>query len=203
MNGPPSWRCQTGAGNCAMFTSAPVKELSKNAAVATVTGGCARRSLRFSIQALSASSGRSAGSRPKASAARCTLVVALVKIRKPRRCPLISSNNSAGHSGRPAATSVMPPISNCGSAPMMRRNTPSLSTSAMNSRKSLYMHQVFIRARSVWTCNKSQPCNHPALCAGPAKSSHYLCIGLCISKSCSSTRHSCISSANSSTPTAS
>ena len=40
MNGPPSWRCQTGAGNSAMFTSAPVKEFSRNAAVVTVTGGC-------------------------------------------------------------------------------------------------------------------------------------------------------------------
>src|SRR5918994_1365681 len=49
------------------------------------------------------------------------------------------SNSSAGHSGRPAATSVMPPSSICGSASTTRRSAPSLSTSAMNSRRSLYI----------------------------------------------------------------
>src|SRR5262249_35051658 len=95
--------------------------------------------LRFSIQALSASSGRNVGSMPSASAARCGLVVALVKMRKPRGKPLMPSNRSAGPSGRPAATSVTAPISKRGSAPSMRRSAPSLSTSSMNSRKSLYI----------------------------------------------------------------
>ena len=85
MNGPPSWRCQIGAGKRAISTSRPATVFSRNAAVLTVTGGCGLKVLRFSIQAFSASSGRSVGSSPSASAARCTLVVALVKMRKPRR----------------------------------------------------------------------------------------------------------------------
>ena len=44
---------------------------------------------------------------PSASAARCGLVTALVKIRKPRENPAMESNSSAGHSGMPAATSVI------------------------------------------------------------------------------------------------
>ena len=111
MNGPPSWRCQVGAGSFARSTSAPVALLSRKAASLTVTGGCGVSVLRFSIQALSASSGRSAGSRPSASAARCGWVVALLKTRKPRGKPLMLSNSTAGPSGNPAATSVMPPIS--------------------------------------------------------------------------------------------
>ena len=67
------------------------------------------------------------------------VVVALVKMRKPRGKPLMASNRSAGPSGRPAATSVTAPISKRGSAPSMRRSAPSLSTSSMNSRKSLYI----------------------------------------------------------------
>ena len=49
-----------------------------------MTGGRGLSVWRFSIHALSASSGRSVGSMPSASAARCGLVVALVKMRKPR-----------------------------------------------------------------------------------------------------------------------
>ena len=49
----------------------------------TVTGLWCLSVWRFAIQAFSASRGRSDGSSPSASAARCGLVVALVKIRKP------------------------------------------------------------------------------------------------------------------------
>src|SRR6266851_1109659 len=139
MNGPPSWRCQIGAGNLARSTSLPLTVCCRKAASLTTTGARGCSVLRFSIQALSASSGRNPGSMPSASAARCGLVVALVKMRKPRGKPLMPSNRRAGPSGRPAATSVMAPISKRGSAPSMRRSAPSLSTSSMNSRKSLYI----------------------------------------------------------------
>ena len=66
---------------------------------------------RTSIHAFSASNGLSVGSIPSARAARCTLVVAIVRIRRPFGYPLIRSNNSAGQSGSAAVTSVMPPIS--------------------------------------------------------------------------------------------
>ncbi len=138
-NGPPSWRCQTGAGNLARSTSSPLVECCRKAAFLTTTGARGCNVLRFSIQALSASSGRNFGSMPSASAARCGLVVALVKMRKPRGKPLMASNRSAGASDRPAATSVTAPISKRGSAPSMRRSAPSLSTSSMNSRRSLYI----------------------------------------------------------------
>ena len=68
---------------------------------------------------------------------RYAVVVALVKTRKPGGWPLMRSNMSAGHSAVPAATSVMPPSSNFGSAPLMRRNAPSSSTCLMKPRKSL------------------------------------------------------------------
>ena len=100
MYGPPSWRCQIGAGNLARSTSAPVMRVLEEGGVLHGHGLAAACSvLRFSIQALSASSGRSAGSSPSASAARCGLVTALVKTRKPRGKPLMSSNSSAGQSG--------------------------------------------------------------------------------------------------------
>src|SRR6516225_8723847 len=139
MKGPPSWRCQTGAGNLARSTSLPLMVRCRKAASLTAAGARCCSVLRFSIHALSASSGRNPGSMPSASAARCGLVVALVKMRKPRGKPLIPSNRRAGPSARPAATSVMAPISKRGSAPSMRRSAPSLSTSSMNSRKSLYI----------------------------------------------------------------
>src|SRR5262245_7826581 len=139
MKGPPSWRCQIGAGNLARSTSLPLTVCCRKAASLTTAGALGCSVLRFSIQALSASSGRNPGSMPSASAARCGLVVALVKMRKPRGKPLMPSNRRAGPSGRPAATSVMAPISKRGSAPSMRRSAPSLSTSPMNSRKSLYI----------------------------------------------------------------
>jgi hypothetical protein len=75
---------------------------------------------------------------PSASAARAGVVVAFVKIRKPGAEPFIRSNNKAGQSGEPAATSVIPPISNFGSALVIRRKAPSLSTNVTNSRKSRY-----------------------------------------------------------------
>src|SRR6266567_3027114 len=139
MKGPPSWRCQIGAGNLARSTSLSLIVCCKKAASLTTAGARGCSALRFSIQALSASSGRNVGSMPSASAARCGLVVALVKMRKPRGKPLMASNRSAGPSGRPAATSVTAPISKRGFAPSMRRSAPSLSTSSMNSRKSLYI----------------------------------------------------------------
>src|SRR2546429_629321 len=139
MKGPPSWRCQIGAGNLARSTSLPLTVCCKKAASLTTAGARGCSALRFSIQALSASSGRNVGSMPSASAARCGLGVALVKMRKPRGKPLMGSDRSAGPSGRPAATSVTAPISKRGSAPSMRRSAPSLSTSSMNSRKSLYI----------------------------------------------------------------
>src|SRR5882724_1431275 len=55
------------------------------------------------------------------------------------------SNSSAGHSAVPAATSVMPPSSNFGSAPLMRRSAPMSSTCLMNPRKSLYITITFSR----------------------------------------------------------
>src|SRR6202048_3900184 len=79
------------------------------------------------------------GSRPSASAARGALVTALVRMRTPCGNPLMSSNSKAGPPGCPAATSVMAPISNCGSAPSTRRSAPSCSTASMNSRRSLYI----------------------------------------------------------------
>ena len=88
-----------------------------NGAFVTSTGWCGLRVCRRCIQAFSASSGFSDGSMPSASAARCGVVVALVKTRVPGAWPLMRSNSSAGHSGVPAATSVMPPSSNFGSAP--------------------------------------------------------------------------------------
>ena len=67
------------------------------------------RPSRSAIHALSASNGLSVGSIPSAKAARCTLYVALVKIRNPVGYPFIWSNYKAGQSGSAAATSVMPP----------------------------------------------------------------------------------------------
>src|SRR5262249_55181466 len=101
MNAPPSWRCQTGAGNLARSTSLPLIACCRKAASLTTTGARGCNVLRFSIHALSASSGRNFGSMPSASAARCGLVVALVKMRKPRGKPLMASNKSAGPSDRP------------------------------------------------------------------------------------------------------
>ena len=111
MNGPPSLRCQYGAGSLSMSTLRPRMEFSMNGASLTLTGLCGFSVCRFFIQAFSASSGLSDGSMPSASAARCGVVVALVKTRKPGAKPLMRSNSSAGHSGVPAATSVMPPSS--------------------------------------------------------------------------------------------
>src|SRR5688572_16829140 len=54
----------------------------------------------------------------------------------------MESKSSAGHSGIPAATSVMPPSSNTGSAPSMRRSAPSVSTWAMNSLRSSYIGKL-------------------------------------------------------------
>src|SRR6266436_1126857 len=62
MNGPPSWRCQTGAGNLARSRSLPLIECCRKAASLTTTGARGCNVLRFSIQALSASSGRNFGS---------------------------------------------------------------------------------------------------------------------------------------------
>ena len=58
-------------------------EFSRNAASVTSTGLCGVSVCRFAIHAFSASSGLSDGSMPSASAARCGVVVALVKTRKP------------------------------------------------------------------------------------------------------------------------
>ena len=84
MNGPPSLRCQCGAGSFARSTLRPRMEFSRNGASVTVDGPMRRQaSGACSIQAFSASSGVSDGSMPSASAARCGVVVALVKTRKP------------------------------------------------------------------------------------------------------------------------
>ena len=91
-------------------------------------GARRRDCVASSARALSASSGRMPGSSPSASAARGALVTALVRMRNPRGNPLMSSNSKAEPPGRPAATSVMAPISNCGSAPSTRRSAPSCST---------------------------------------------------------------------------
>ena len=66
-----------------MSTFLPVNEFSMNAALFTSTGFCGFKVCRRCIQAFSASSGLSEGSMPSASAARCGVVVALVKTRKP------------------------------------------------------------------------------------------------------------------------
>ena len=81
MNGPPSLRCQCGAGSLRRSTLRPRIEFSMNAALATSTGFCGVSVWRLRIQAFSASSGFKVGSRPSASAARCGVVVALVKTR--------------------------------------------------------------------------------------------------------------------------
>ena len=120
-----------------MSTCLPVNEFSMNAALFTSTGFCGFKVCRRCIQAFSASSGLSEGSMPSASAARCGVVVALVKTRSLLASPLMRSNSSAGHSGVPAATSVMPPSSYFWSAPLMRRSAPSSSTCLMKPRKSL------------------------------------------------------------------
>src|SRR6266404_1794572 len=75
MNGPPSWRCQTGAGNLARSRSLPLIECCRKAASLTTTGARGCNVLRFSIHALSASSGRNFGSMPSASKARRGLYV--------------------------------------------------------------------------------------------------------------------------------
>jgi hypothetical protein len=139
MKGPPSLRCQRGAGKRARSTACTGIVFCKNEAFFTATGAHGSIRLRLAIQALSASSGRRPGSTPSASAARCALVTALVKMRNPCGKPLISSKRRAGPSGRPAATSVMPPISQMRSAPLMRRSACRSSTRSMNSRKSLYI----------------------------------------------------------------
>ena len=112
----------------------------RSGASLTVTGACGLSVLRFSIQALSASSGRSVGSRPSASAARCGLVMALVKMRNPRGKPLISSNSRAGQSGMPGrdlgdAADLETRIGARRRGAARRASRPS----SMNSRKSLYM----------------------------------------------------------------
>ncbi len=68
-----------------------------------MTGAIGVSVWRFTIQALSASSGRSAGSSPSASAARCGLMVALVKTRKPGRValdPVEQQRRAFGQPGR-------------------------------------------------------------------------------------------------------
>ena len=81
--GPPSLLCQMGAGSLPRSTSPPRVLFSKNAASFTTTGLWVLSVWRLPIQALRASSGRSVGSMPSASAARCGVVVALVNTRKP------------------------------------------------------------------------------------------------------------------------
>src|SRR6266540_6219780 len=68
---PPSCRCQIGAGNLARSTSLPVTVCCRKAASLIASGARGCNVLRFSIHALSASSGRKAGSIPTAAAARC------------------------------------------------------------------------------------------------------------------------------------
>src|SRR3954452_1557650 len=103
---------------------------------------------------------------PSASAARCGVVAALVKTRTPRGKPLMASNSSAGPSGRPAATSVIPPISKRGSAPSMRRSAPSLSTSPMNSRRSWYIPLRPLSRSASW---HFRPTPAPVLCSSAAR----------------------------------
>jgi hypothetical protein len=135
--GPPSFRCQCGTGNLLRSTASPTSDFLRKSALWTCTGFRSSRPSRSAIHALSASNGLSVGSIPSAKAARCTLFVALVKIRNPVGYPFIWSNNKAGQSGSAAATSVMPPISRYGSAPTMRRSASSRSTSSIKLRRSI------------------------------------------------------------------
>ena len=142
MNGPPSLRCQWGASGLPRSTLRPRMEFSMERRFRDPSTGLVRCEASGALAHPDLE--RVEGFQRRVDAERQCRALwrrgGVGEDAETRRMPLDCGRTAvAGHSALPAATSVMPPSSNFGSAPLMRRNTPSSSTCLMKPRKSLYI----------------------------------------------------------------